>query len=90
VLSGDFGPTMGMAFDLTRSDFWFKIPFHKLPVIREDDLERINVLYRANLPILPNLSMMKRQTRVLVGFAEDFIKEHSAKVSFALTKEEII
>jgi hypothetical protein len=82
VLSGDFGPTMGAEFDLNRSEFWFKVPFHNSPSVREEDLERINVLYRANLPILPNLGMMKRQTRVLVGFAEDYIKGHSAKVSF--------
>jgi hypothetical protein len=83
VLSGDFGPTMGAAFDLSHTDFWFKIPFHNLHSIRDEDLERINIMYRANLPILPNLSMMKHQTKVLVSFAEGYIQEKAAKVSSA-------
>jgi hypothetical protein len=88
VLSGDFGPTMGTALDLNRSNFWFNIPFHALRSLRQEDLESINVLYRATLPILPNLGMMKRMTRVVVGFAEDYIKNRSAKVRHSIDENE--
>jgi hypothetical protein len=80
VLSGDFGPASGPAFDLNNSDFWFRIAFHDAPCIREEDMERITALYRANLPILPSLKMMKQQTKVLVRFAEDYIKAQSPRV----------
>ena len=84
VLSGDFDSTMGTALEISRSDFWFKIPFHKLPVIGTEDLDQINVLYRASLPILPNLGMIKRQTKLLAGFVEDFLKERPPKVCISL------
>jgi len=80
VLSGDFGPTFDPAFNLNNSAFWFRIAFHDAPCIREEDMEQIAALYRATLPILPGLKMMKRQTKVFVGFAEDYIQTQSPRV----------
>jgi hypothetical protein len=80
VLSGDFGPTLGPAFNLNNSAFWFRVAFHDAPCVREEDMAQIAALYRANLPILPGLKMMKRQTKVLVDFAEDYIQSHSPRV----------
>jgi hypothetical protein len=71
---------MGPAFSINNSAFWFRIAFHDAPCIREEDVEQISALYRATLPILPSLKMMKRQTNVLVGFAKDFIKAQSPRV----------
>jgi len=56
------------------------MPFHSPTSIKKEDIERINLLYRANLPILPNLTMMKRGTKVLTSFAEEYAKEQPPKV----------
>ncbi|KAH8750484.1 hypothetical protein F5882DRAFT_420932 [Hyaloscypha sp. PMI_1271] len=79
VLSGDFATSMGSSFSADKSDFWFKMPFHSPSSIKKEDIERITLLYRANLPILPSITMMKRETKGLTSFAEDYVKEKFAK-----------
>jgi hypothetical protein len=71
---------MGPAFNLNNSSYWFRIAFHDAPGIREEEMEQISALYRATLPILPSLKIMKRQTKVLVDFAKDYIKAQSPRV----------
>jgi hypothetical protein len=83
VLSGDFATLMGSSFNADNSDFWFKMPFHSPSSIKKEDIERITLLYRANLPILPSITMMKRETEGLTSFAEDYVKEKFAKVWLA-------
>jgi hypothetical protein len=73
---------MGPSFQLDRSDVWFRIPFSDPDSIRDSGLiEQVQQIYLANLPILAPARMMKRQTRVLIDFAEDFAAREPRMVS---------
>ncbi|KAK0752888.1 hypothetical protein B0T18DRAFT_395569 [Schizothecium vesticola] len=77
IFSGDIVQTMGPAFQSDRSDLWFKIPFNHPSAIEEGDVEQVGQIYRANLPILPPVTIMKRQTKMLIGFAESLIQDRT-------------
>ncbi len=67
---------MGPSFRLDRSDAWFRVPSHDPNLARDGGLiEQVKETYHADLPILAPVHMMKRQTRLLIDFAESFSRK---------------